>query len=79
MLTVHEALVTAVAMQLRASRGAVEHALAAEEADMRPGTIFHSVRTSYQAGQQAIGRLLLDMRPNEKAEAALIELGVDLS
>lgn len=57
----------------------MEHALVAEEADMRPGTIFHSVRTSYQVGQRAINRLLLDMRPNEKAEAALTELEVDLS
>lgn len=74
MLTVHEALVTAVMMQLRVSRYVVEHALAAEGADLRPGTVFHSVRTSYKVGQQAVMQILSDMGPNEAAMSALAEL-----
>lgn len=73
-MTVHEALVTAVAMKLRVSRDVVEHALTAEDADMRPGTIFHSVRTSYQVARQV---LLEIAKPNEKARAMLVELGIE--
>lgn len=76
MLTIHEALVTAVAAQLRMSREAVEHALEKDNADLRPGTTFHSVQTAYQAGQEAIKRVLLDMEPTDKVRAHLFEMGI---